>query len=163
MDIPVKKLGSSASHLITLPIDLEDGGDIVEVTMPLINWMPRPKVEAYDAWFEESRKKIDAITEWENSRAQWDADHAKWEKSGRPGGKFRKAPPVKAPYDAEKELLPYAAHHFTLRWLHDYCTEDEFRRIWVGCSPGLAAEIFTALQGGGEDITVGESDASADS
>lgn len=132
------KLGRSDDHLITLPIDLEDGGGVIEVTMPLLNWMPRPKVESYEQWFEEMSEKVQK--------------YAAWEEKGKKG---------KAPYDVKD--LPTAAHHFTVRWLKDFCSPEDYRRIWNSISPGLAAEIFTALNGGGEEIEVGESEASTDS
>ncbi|MGB3602713.1 MAG: hypothetical protein WBA38_04075 [Gordonia sp. (in: high G+C Gram-positive bacteria)] len=137
----VIKLGRSDDHLVTLPIDLEDGGDVIEVTVPLLNWMPRPRVQEYDDWFLDASKKIDEIV--------------KWEEKGKRG---------KAPHDVAE--LPTAAHHFTIRWLQGFCTEDEYKRIWDSISPGLAAEIYEALTGGGEEveeIPVGESDASTDS
>ena len=131
------KLSKSTDHMITLPIDLEDGGDVIAVTMPLLAWLPRQHVRDMDKWVAEVQELAKKYAEWEEK-----------------GGKGK--PPC------DPATIPDAPHKYQLRVLHAYVSEGDFQRIWNDATPGLAQQIFEALAGEGE-IDLGESEASADS
>lgn len=129
------KLGGSTDHMIILPIDLEDGGDIIEVTMPLLNWLPRRHVREMDEWAEEMQELAKKYSEWEK--------------------KGSKGKPPCNPND-----IPDAPHKYQVRVIKPYVSDEDYRRIWDDVTPGYMQEIFKALSGDGE-VDLGESEASA--
>ena len=131
------KLSGSTEHMIILPIDLEDGGPIIEATMPLLNWFPRQYMREMDEWVEHVQKLGEA--------------YAQWEKDGSKG---------KPPCD--KAELPDAPHKYQVRVLKPYLSDADYQRVWDNVTPGYMQEIFKALSGDGE-VDLGESEASADS
>lgn len=149
------KLGGSTDHLIVLPIDVEDGGDVIEVTIPLMNWMPRKAVQDYKQWIEHVTDLGKRYDEWQKAVDEYEAADPKPRK--KPGA---------APCDPED--IPTEPRLFQLRHLKPFCSDDDYKRIIDNCSPGLAEEIFQAILGAGEgddepEITEGESSASTDS
>ncbi|MGO3325312.1 hypothetical protein [Gordonia sp. (in: high G+C Gram-positive bacteria)] len=149
------KLGGSTDHMIILPIDLEDGGDVIEVTMPLMNWMPRSAVNDYKQWIEHVTELGDKYDKWQKAVEEYEKSDPK---------------PRKKPGDApcDPDDLPTEPRLFQLRHLKPFCTDAEYKRIVENCSPGLANDIFQAILGAGEDddepeITEGESSASTGS
>lgn len=147
-------LPKSDDHLIVLPIDVEDGGDVIEVTMPLLNYMPRKAIDDYKQW-------IGHVTELGEKYDAWQEKVKEYEEAD---PKPRKKP---GPAPCDPEDIPTETRLFQLRYLKPYCSDEDYKRIIDGCSAGLAKDIYMAILGAGEEeadeISEGESSASSDS
>lgn len=131
-------LPSRDDHLISFEVVPDDGGDPIEVTMPMLNYMPPRHVRDYREWAEQSTKLAE--------------EHDKWAaKTGKKGP------------EPDLSEVPLAVYQFQLRYLKPYVSDGDWQRIWNDVSPGHAQDIFNALSGGDEEISEGESSASTDS
>lgn len=150
----VMKLPTSEDHLITLPIDVEDGGPVIEVTMPTLDWMPPDHAQSYRDFVQKASDDAAAYDEWAKKKDAYDEAVS--------SGKEKKPPkPGKPPCDPES--IPQEPKIFQLRWLKPFCSDAEYGRI-TKAAPGLVAAIYEAILGAGVEADIeGESLASADS
>ena len=153
----VMKLPDESDNLITLPIDLKDGGPLITVTCPTTNWMPPEHTKAYKDWIASVSKMAAEYDEWQAKVEAYDAAVAA-------GTVPKPRKPGKAPHDPAD--IPTSTRAFQLRWLKPYVSDDDFKRLNdENVQEGLVTAIYEALLGAGEEaeISEGESSASADS
>lgn len=162
-------VANALGNMLDLVIDPGDGGDPIEVRIPTIKWMHRSKIRKVNKMVNEAGARADEVAAWERSRAVWAEKRDEWVVAGSKG-KAPVEPPADPPYDLDEDFIPSSIHQIPLFYLREFCTDEDFRRIW-DVSDGTAIDIFNRLNGvtsdddgdEGEGIGEGESEASADS
>ena len=113
------------------------------VTVPTLDFMPPKHVASYEKWLEEKIQQEDAYQEWvEKTDSISDADE-------------KPDPPCKKSDLVGERLI-------ILRWLEPYLSKADMRAVNENVPIGRARQILDQIKPA-EDITVGESAASADS